>query len=53
MPEIVVARVRHEGSTLDLDDAQITVDGSTIRANFAGLAFDSIDFVKIDLVFGG
>ena len=50
-PEIVVARVDRETSTLDLDDGQISIDGGTIRANFAGLAFDSTDLVKIDLVF--
>jgi len=50
-PEIVVARVDREASTLDLEDAQITVEGSAIHANFAGLVFDSMDFVKIDLVF--
>jgi len=50
-PDIAVARVDREVSTLDLDDRQIIVDAGTIRANFAGLAFDSTDFVKIDLVF--
>lgn len=50
-PEIVVATVDRELSTLDLADHQLVVDGGTLRANFAGLAFDSTDLVKIDLAF--
>lgn len=50
-PQIVGARVDREVSTLDLDDRDIVIDGGRIRANFAGLAFDVTDLVKIDLVF--
>ena len=50
-PDIVAATVDREVSTVDLDDRQIIVDGGTLRANFAGLAFDNTDLVKIDLAF--
>lgn len=50
-PEVVVATVDRELSTLDLDERHIIVDGRTLHANFAGLEFDSSDLVKIDLVF--
>ena len=50
-PEIVGASVDREVSTLDLDDRDIVIEGTRIRANFEGLAFDETDLVKIDLVF--
>lgn len=50
-PEILVAQLDREVSTLDLDPQDIVIEGSTIRANFEGHAFDETDFVKIDLVF--
>ena len=50
-PEILDAQLDREVSTLDLDDHDIVIEGSTIRANFEGHAFDETDFVKIDLVF--
>jgi hypothetical protein len=50
-PEILAAELDREVSTLDLEDEDIVIDGSTIRANFAGHSFDETDFVKIDLVF--
>ena len=50
-PPIVAARVDRESSTLEVDDSRIAIDGGKIRANFAGLAFDGADLLKIDLVF--
>lgn len=50
-PEILVAQLDPEVSTLELDPDDIVIEGSTIRANFEGHAFDETDFVKIDLVF--
>ena len=50
-PEVVAAQVDRAVSTLDLDDRDIILEGSTVRANFVGHAFDETDFVKIDLVF--
>ena len=50
-PEIVEAQLDREVSTLDLDEQDIVIEGSMIRANFEGRAVDDTDFVKIDLVF--
>ncbi len=50
-PELLAAELDREVSTLDLGDDDIVVEGSTIRADFAGHSFDETDFVKIDLVF--
>lgn len=49
--EISSATVDRNLSNLDLDDDELIVDGHTLRANFAGLAFDETTFVKIDLLF--
>ena len=50
-PEILSATVDRRVTTLELQDQDLVVDGHTVRANFSGLPFDQIDFVKIDLVF--
>lgn len=50
-PQIIEARLDREVTTLDLEDGDIVIDGTSIRANFEGLSFAHTDFVKIDLVF--
>ena len=36
-------------TTLDLDDADLGVDGHILMVDFQNLSFDESDFVKIDL----
>ena len=50
-PELIGATVDRRMTTLDLDDQDIVIDGSSVHANFAGLTFEDSDFVKVDLVF--
>lgn len=50
-PVILGATVDRTVTTVDLEDQDLVVDGHTLRANFAGIPFDEVGFVKIDLVF--
>lgn len=48
-PELQGATVDRTVTTLDLDDADLAVDGHTLMVNFENLSFDERGFVKIDL----
>lgn len=48
-PKLHGATIDRSVTTLDLDDADLAVDGHTLMANFQNLSFDERDFVKIDL----
>lgn len=50
-PALIGAKVDREMTTLELDDDDIVIDRGSVHANFAGLAFEDSDFVKVDLVF--
>jgi len=52
-PEIVGATIDRGVSTLPLGDDAVETEGRVVRANFQGIRFDDMGFVKIDLLFEG